>query len=87
MTTSDPSAVLSDIPIMGTAALWAQLFPVVDDTVQDRAVFRPAAHTIRRWGPHWPLEWGDVLDREAFEGALRQALRAASLMSEAVGNG
>lgn len=77
---------LSTAPLVGTAALWARMFPVVDDTVTDRSVFRPAAHWIERWGPHWPLDWGRLLDRQQFEDALRRAMRAAALMDEAVGD-
>lgn len=74
---ADPSAVLANVPYLGTAALWAQMFPVVDETVTDRAVFRPAAHWIGRWGPHWPLDWNAFLDRETFQEALGKAMRAA----------
>lgn len=75
--TTDPSAVLVNAPFLGTAALWAQMYPVTDDSVKDRAVFRPAAHWIGRWGPHWPYDWAALLDRETFEGALRKAMAAA----------
>lgn len=75
--TADPSAALANVPFIGTAALWAQVFPVVDESVTDRAVFRPAAHWIGHWGPHWPLAWNAMLDRESFQDALGKALRAA----------
>jgi predicted urease superfamily metal-dependent hydrolase len=75
--TADPSAVLANAPFLGTAALWAQMYPVTDDTVTDRVVMRPAAHWIGKWGPHWPLDWSALLDREAFEDALRKAMAAA----------
>lgn len=82
---ADPSAILANVPFIGTAALWAQAFPVVDDTITDRAVFRPASHWIGRWGPHWPLDWAAMLDRETFEAALRKALAAAKRAGPAQG--
>lgn len=75
--TADPSVILSNIPFLGTAALWAQMYPVTDDSVTDRVVMRPAAHWIGRWGQHWPLDWAALLGREEFEGALRKAMAAA----------
>ena len=82
--TADISAVLANIPFLGTAALWAQMYPVTDDTVTDRVVMRPAAHWIGRWGPHWPLDWNSFLDRETFEDALRKAMQAAKKADEAL---
>lgn len=73
-------------PQLGTAALWAQMYPVTDTGVQDRVVFRPAVHWIERWGPHWPLDWGRLLDRQQFEGALRRAMRAAAMTDKVVGD-
>lgn len=84
MMTADPSAILANAPFIGTAALWAQMYPVTDDSVKDRAVFRPAAHWIGRWGPYWPLDWSAMLDRETFEANLRKAQEAAA---KAVANG
>ncbi|MBK7782337.1 MAG: hypothetical protein IPJ58_16500 [Ardenticatenia bacterium] len=75
--TADPSAILSNIPFIGTAALWAQMYPVTDDAVTDRVVMRPAVHWLGRWGPHWPLDWSALLGRETFEDALRRAMAAA----------
>lgn len=75
---TDPSAILSNIPFIGTAALWAQMYPVTDDAVTDRVVMRPAVHWLGRWGPHWPLDWSALLDRETFEDALRRAMKAAA---------
>lgn len=77
---------LSTAPLVGTAALWARMFPVVDDTVTDRSVFRPAAHWMSQWGPHWPLDWDQLLDWKTFEDALRRAMVAAK-EAGAVGNG
>ena len=85
--TADISAVLANIPFLGTAALWAQMYPVTDDAVTDRVVMRPAAHWIGRWGPHWPLDWAALLDRETFEDALRRAMKAAAKAEQAVSDG